>query len=192
MGVVVIAAADPGWACEYEIVAARVRTVLGATVTDIDHIGSTSVPGLDAKDILDVQATVGGEALMDKAFDELTSVGWQARSARRDHLVPGLPEDAAQWVKRLVTEPTGERRVNLHIRIDGRVNQRYALLFRDYLRAHPATAKAYGRFKRLAADLPFEDIGGYTDLKDPVCDLVYLPAEEWAARTGWAPTRVAP
>lgn len=89
--------------------------------------------------------------------------------------------------KRLVGEPAGGRRVNLHIRVDGRANQRYALLFRDYLRAHPATAKAYGQFKRLAAGLPFEDTGAYADLKDPVCDLVYLPAEEWAARTGWAP-----
>lgn len=48
------------------------------------------------------------------------------------------------------------------------------------------TAKAYGQFKRLAAELPFEDIGAYADFKDPVCDLVYLPAEEWAARTGWS------
>ena len=77
--------------------------------------------------------------------------------------------------------------MNLHIRVDGRASQRYALLFRDYLRAHPATAKAYGQFKRLAAELPLADAGEYADLKDPVCDLVYLPAEEWAARTSWAP-----
>jgi len=191
MGVVVITDADPGWGREYETVATRVQLLLGATLARVDHIGSTSVPGLDAKDILDVQATVGNEALLGKAFGELTSAGWQARSPRRDHVVPGMPEDAGQWVKRLVYEPTGERRVNLHIRVDGRANQRYALLFRDYLRAHPATAKAYGRFKRLAAELPFADIGEYADLKDPVCDLVYLPAEEWAARTGWAPARAA-
>jgi GrpB-like predicted nucleotidyltransferase (UPF0157 family) len=187
MGAVVITDANPGWADEYETVAARVRMVLGATLTRVDHIGSTSVPGLDAKDILDVQATVGEEVLLDKAFDELTGAGWQARSPRRDHPVPGMPSGTGQWVKRLVIEPAGERRVNLHIRVDGRANQRYALLFRDYLRAHPATAKAYGQFKRLAAELPFEDVGAYSDLKDPVCDLVYLPAEEWAARTGWAP-----
>ena len=108
-------------------------------------------------------------------------------SPRHDHRVPGMPEDAEQWVKRLVNEPAGERRVNLHIRVDGRANQRYALLFREYLRAHPATAKAYGQFKRLAAELPLADTGEYADLKDPVCDLVYLPAEEWAARTSWVP-----
>jgi GrpB-like predicted nucleotidyltransferase (UPF0157 family) len=100
MGAVVITDADPGWADEYETVAARVRMVLGATLTRVDHIGSTSVPGLDAKDILDVQATVGEEALLDKAFGELTGAGWQARSPRRDHPVPGMPSGAGQWVKR--------------------------------------------------------------------------------------------
>jgi GrpB-like predicted nucleotidyltransferase (UPF0157 family) len=77
------------------------------------------------------------------------------------------------------------RRVNLHVRVAGRANQRYALLFRDYLRAHPDTAAAYGEFKKRAASLPLESVGEYADLKDPVCDLIYLPAEEWAERTGW-------
>jgi GrpB-like predicted nucleotidyltransferase (UPF0157 family) len=186
MGAVVITAADPGWADEYRAVATRVRDIL--ETTRIDHIGSTSVPGLDAKNILDVQASVAEEALLDKAFDALMAAGWQPTGARRDHVVPGMPDAPGHWVKRLVREPEGERRVHLHIRVDGRANQRYALLFRDYLRAHPATAAAYGQFKRLAAELPFEDVGAYADLKDPVCDLVYLPAEEWAARTGWTPT----
>jgi GrpB-like predicted nucleotidyltransferase (UPF0157 family) len=75
--------------------------------------------------------------------------------------------------------------VNLHLRVAGRANQRYALLFRDYLRAHPDTAAAYGEFKKRAASLPLESTGEYADLKDPVCDLIYLPAEEWAERTGW-------
>jgi GrpB-like predicted nucleotidyltransferase (UPF0157 family) len=80
------------------------------------------------------------------------------------------------------------RRVNLHVRVADRANQRYALLFRDYLRSHPDTAAAYGEFKRRAAALlPTESIADYSDLKDPVCDLIYLPAEEWAARTGWTP-----
>jgi GrpB-like predicted nucleotidyltransferase (UPF0157 family) len=84
----------------------------------------------------------------------------------------------------MMVEPMYRRRVNLHIRVAGRANQRYALLFRDYLRSHPETAQAYGEFKRQAAVLRLET-GDYSDLKDPVCDLIYLPAEEWAARTGW-------
>jgi len=58
------------------------------------------------------------------------------------------------------------------------------LLFRDYLRAHPATAAAYAELKRrLAAGLA--DPASYPDVKDPAVDLIYLAAEEWAAAAGW-------
>jgi GrpB-like predicted nucleotidyltransferase (UPF0157 family) len=182
---VVISDSDPGWAAEYAEVAAELRRLLAERARRVDHIGSTSVPGLPAKDVLDVQVTVAGDADLEPARDALVAAGWQGKSATVDHEVPGGSADPAQWTKRLVCEPAGRRRVNAHIRVAGRANQRYALLFRDYLRTHPATAVAYGRFKRLAAELPFASVGEYADLKDPVCDLVYLPAEEWAARTGW-------
>jgi GrpB-like predicted nucleotidyltransferase (UPF0157 family) len=60
------------------------------------------------------------------------------------------------------------------------------LLFRDYLRAHPATAAAYAELKRrLAAALADPD--SYPEVKDPAVDLIYLAAEEWAAAVGWEP-----
>ena len=66
------------------------------------------------------------------------------------------------------------------------MNQRYPLLFRDYLRAHPATAGAYAELKRrLASHLA--NASTYPDVKDPAVDLIYFPAEEWAARTSWQP-----
>jgi GrpB-like predicted nucleotidyltransferase (UPF0157 family) len=108
---------------------------------------------------------------------------------RRDHGVPGGSSNPDQWAKRLCTEPAGERQVNVHIRVGGRANQRYALLFRDYLRAHPDAAAAYGEFKRRAAVM-VRDTEDYPDLKDPVCDLIYLPAEVWAAATAWSPDRM--
>jgi GrpB-like predicted nucleotidyltransferase (UPF0157 family) len=72
------------------------------------------------------------------------------------------------------------------VRVAGRANQRYALLFRDYLRAHPATADAYAELKqRLAQNLA--DPGTYPEVKDPAVDLIYLAAEEWAEVNGWRP-----
>ena len=68
----------------------------------------------------------------------------------------------------------------------GRANQRYALLFRDYLRTHPTTAAAYAELKRrLAQNLADPDT--YPDVKDPAVDLIYFAAEEWAAATRWNP-----
>lgn len=175
---------DESWPAQYEKTAHTIAGVLGELAQRIDHIGSTSVPGLPAKDILDIQVTVGTEPELDDAAERMMAADWELRPPRRDHAVPGLPSDDLQWVKRMLVEPMYRRRVNLHIRVDGRANQRYALLFRDYLRNHPQTARAYGEFKRQAAGLRLE-IGDYSELKDPVCDLIYLPAEEWAARTGW-------
>lgn len=81
-------------------------------------------------------------------------------------------------------EPSGQRRINVHVREAGRPNQRYALLFRDYLIAHPRAAAAYGELKqRLAASLISED--AYADVKDPAVDLIYFAAEEWASHSQW-------
>jgi GrpB-like predicted nucleotidyltransferase (UPF0157 family) len=186
MSAIAIVRPDETWPAQYEKTAETIHRILGGTAARVDHIGSTSVPRLPAKDILDIQATVATEPELDEAVQLLVAADWEVRPPRQDHPVPGLPEDELQWVKRLVVEPMYRRRVNLHLRVDGRANQRYALLFRDYLRAHPDTAAAYGVFKRRAATLPFDSVGDYADLKDPVCDLIYLPAEEWAARTGWS------
>ena len=162
--------------------------MVGALALRIDHIGSTSVPGLAAKDVIDTQITVVDERAMNEAAERLDRAGWSVtRAVMTDHIAPGGPPDAREWVKRFGREPPDHRRVNLHIRIAGRANQRYALLFRDYLRAHPTAAAAYAAFKRRAAALLPNDLNAYADLKDPVCDLVYLPAEDWAARTAWTP-----
>jgi GrpB-like predicted nucleotidyltransferase (UPF0157 family) len=183
---IVITEPDAGWAAQFDKVSVTIQKILGGAALRVDHIGSTSVPGLAAKDILDIQATFAAESELDDAVELLVAARWEARQPRRDHPVPGLATDDANWVKRLVVEPMYQRRVNLHLRVAGRANQRYALLFRDYLRAHPDTAAAYGEFKRRAAVLPFGSSGEYADLKDPVCDLIYLPAEHWAKRTGWS------
>ena len=72
------------------------------------------------------------------------------------------------------------------MRAANRANQRYALLFRDYLRAHPAAVEAYAELKRrLAAEL--RNVGVYADVKDPACDLIIVAAEDWAEATGWEP-----
>ena len=78
----------------------------------------------------------------------------------------------------------GSRHVNLHVRVIGRANQRYPLLFRDYLRAHPDSAQAYATLKRdLAVLLKDPDI--YPEVKDAACDLIYFAAEDWARAVGW-------
>ncbi len=170
------------WPGEFASIAADLRRALGDLALRIDHIGSTSVPGLDAKDVIDIQVSVA--ALDDRIAPALTGIGLIQRAAYYDHIPPTVTESDGKWEKLLFGRPPGQRRTNVHVRILGRGNQRYALLFRDYLRAHPASAEAYARLKRaLAAQLP--DIDAYADTKDPAVDLIWLAANDWAAATGW-------
>jgi GrpB-like predicted nucleotidyltransferase (UPF0157 family) len=102
-----------------------------------------------------------------------------------DHVPPGAPDDPNEWAKLYYREPEGAREVHVHVRAAGRLNQRYALLFRDYLRAHPATARLYGDFKQRLASIEIET-GVYAEIKDPVCDLILEGAERWAREVNWS------
>jgi hypothetical protein len=117
----------------------------------------------------------------------LSAKGWRRPpGVWSDHPVPGLDADDSQWRKVFLDEPVGARLAHVHVRVAGRANARYALLFRDFLRTHPDEATAYAELKRrLAAIAP--DSNTYADTKDPVCDLIYLAAERWASETNWRP-----
>jgi GrpB-like predicted nucleotidyltransferase (UPF0157 family) len=172
------------WPGEFRALAAVLRQGLGDLALRIDHIGSTSVPGLAAKDIIDVQITVA--ALDQKVLAAMLALGYTQPGVRRDHRPARAEGPEADWEKWLFNPPPGQRRTNTHVRVQGRANQRYALLFRDYLRAHPATAEAYAELKRRLAQ-HLADPRMYPEVKDPAVDLIYLAAEEWAAATHWEP-----
>lgn len=182
MARVVIVPYSERWPAEFARVGRRLRGVLGGRALRIDHIGSTAVAGLDAKDRIDVQVEV---ADLDDA-NPLGGAGYVEFAPVADHEPPGAEAVPADWAKRLFQNPPAERPTNIHVRREGRPNARYALLFRDYLRAHPAAAAAYADLKRrLAAELPRLD--RYTDVKDAACDLIVVAAEDWATATRWEP-----
>ena len=184
---VTIVEPDPGWSDEFERIAADLRDAVGPLAERIDHIGSTSVPGLAAKDVIDVQITVADAAAVAATLDALAGAGWNARPDNAtDHPVAGFPDEPLLWEKGYADQRAGERATHVHVRIAGRPNQRYALLFRDYLRAHPLAASAYAELKRRLAELT-TDGGVYADAKDPACDLIYVAAEAWASEVGWDP-----
>jgi GrpB-like predicted nucleotidyltransferase (UPF0157 family) len=182
---IVIIPYQNSWPVDFRGIALTLRQGLGGLALRIDHIGSTSVPGLAAKDVIDIQITV--TALDDEFLSTMTSLGYtQPEGIWRDHHPPGGEKAETEWEKWLFYEPPGQRLTNTHVRIQGRANQRYPLLFRDYLRAHPATADAYAELKRrLAKNLSNPRM--YPDVKDPAVDLIYLAAEEWAKTTHWQP-----
>ena len=128
------------WPREFAVIAADLRSILGSVAVRIDHIGSTSVRGLAAKDRIDVQVGVGRLAMLDEAVMLLAAAGYASRPISGDHVPPGGSTDPADWQKRFLNERPGDRPANIHVRVVGAPNHRYALLFRDYLRTHDRTA----------------------------------------------------
>ncbi len=183
---IVIIPYQSDWPERFKAFAQILRRALGPLALRIDHIGSTSVPGLAAKDVIDIQVSVSEltsdveQALGEAGYTRLPHI-------TRDHLPPGMIDELDQWAKWFFTEPTDVRRVNLHVRVLGRANQRYPILFRDYLRANPAAAAAYGQVKMALASHHAEDADAYYDIKDPVCDIIIAGAESWAKATKWEP-----
>lgn len=175
---------EPTWVDEFQVLGMTLRRALGGLALRIDHIGSTAVPGLAAKDRIDIQVTVA--ELTGEVEQVLNQIGYK-RIARltQDHLPPGSNDDPREWSKWVFEPPPGQRPTNLHVRVAGKPNQRYALLFRDYLRAHPAAAEAYARVKIALASYHADDHQAYYDVKDPVCDIIIAGAEEWAKTTRW-------
>jgi GrpB-like predicted nucleotidyltransferase (UPF0157 family) len=177
---------QPRWPQEFAQIAATLRTAFGPLALAIRHIGSTSTPGLAAKDVIDVQISVAGldpPAPIQRAIE---TAGFRMRpDILDDRVPPGADPDPAQWSKRYAGAFENARRVHIHIRVDGRLNHRYALLFRDYLRAHPAAAATYALIKRELAARHADDVDAYYAVKDPVCDLIMDAAERWAAVSGW-------
>lgn len=177
----------PSWAAEFQALEQELHPAVAPFVSRLDHIGSTAVPGLAAKDVLDVQLTVVDFSCTEVLSQGLRPLGYELRpSITHDHLPPG-ESDPGRWEKRYFRETGNKRRTHIHVRRAGAPNWRYALLFRDYLRAHPLAAAAYGEFKYRLMALHGQDetLENYVHLKDPVFDLILYAAEAWAREVGW-------
>ena len=181
---IVIVEYQQRWPAEFERERQALTDILGALALRIDHIGSTSVPGLGAKDVIDIQVTAA--ELSPDIVRRMTTAGYTyTADYHRDHVPLGEDESPHLWRKQFFNQPEGRRRVNIHVRLAGNPNQRYALLFRDYLRAHPNSVRTIELIKREIAKRHANDLDAYYDIKDPVYDLIWDAAQEWARQTNW-------
>jgi GrpB-like predicted nucleotidyltransferase (UPF0157 family) len=179
---------DPAWAARGVALAGEIRAALGPRALRVEHIGSTSVPGMAAKPLYDLQVSVADLDEAAEAFDApLAALGLHRRPWESDHVPAGWDDPPSRWAKRLWSRSAEPEPVNLHCRLAGSPNERLALLFRDWFRSHATAVPAYAHFKESLAAAVDDDVERYTDVKDPVVDLVIAVAGEWAAATGWAP-----
>ncbi|MBU2862220.1 GrpB family protein [Reinekea forsetii] len=174
----------PKWKEEYEAIRALLIDSLGDGIQRIDHIGSTSLVHLAAKDVIDIQITI--EDLENKnIIKALESLGFvHLPEIKFDNLV-GFSTSSNELKKHFFRAHSGERRVHIHVRESGRVNQEYPILFRDFLRANSDVKEAYEQVKlELARRFP-HDSKAYYAIKDPYMDTIYKAAKIWAREVGW-------
>ncbi|PYE54187.1 GrpB family protein [Deinococcus yavapaiensis] len=182
MKIIVIEPYRDGWPQEFQEIGAEIRGAVGDFALAVHHIGSTSVPGLAAKDVIDVQLTVGD--LNAPIREALENAGYRFRDGVfEDHCPPGMTIDPWDLEKRYYSRD--DRKIHLHVRERGRYNQRYALLCRDYLRFSAMARDAYAEVKRQLARLFPDDVAAYYAVKDPVFDVLMSGAFVWAETTGW-------
>ncbi|MDF2829500.1 MAG: coaE [Mycobacterium sp.] len=181
----VLVPADPSWSEQATRIVNRLNTSCGHRALRIDHVGSTAVPGLDAKDVIDVQVTVESLDVADELGSALASAGYP----RVESIVADVAhtDKEALWQKRFHASADPGRPTNVHLRVEGWPNQRFALLFRDWLRAEPDVRAEYLDFKQRIADAGHRTSGDYADAKEPWFADAYGRAMTWAERNGWSP-----
>ena len=177
----------PSWATAGARLAARASAAAGGA--RVDHIGSTAIPGMSAKDVIDLQLTVPSLQIADELAGRLANVGFPALPGF-DRDEPHPPDDDPDsWRKRLHANADPGQSVNLHVRVKDSPGWRWALLFRDWLRVDPEIAAEYLKLKRLVARAHVDDpsSAGYAVAKEPWMAAVYPGGLAWAERTGWTP-----
>jgi dephospho-CoA kinase len=171
---------NPNWPKDAERIITRIRTACGAKILSVDHIGSTAVAGMEARDVIDVQVTVPSLAVADEIADALADVGYP----RKEQINSDTPHSDAPslWGKRFHCAADPGRPADINVRVDGWPNQRFALLFTDWLRANPGVRDDYLKAKRRASSVP-----DYADAKEPWFLDSYGRACEWANAHHWRP-----
>jgi len=125
---------DPGWPAAFEAEAVRLRAALGPLALRIDHNGSTSIPGLAAKPIIDIQVSVAALQPLAAHRERLETAGYVH--------VPHPDDSFCPFFHRPLEWPHSH---HVHLVQAGGVEERRTLAFRDYLRDHNAAAGEYER-----------------------------------------------
>lgn len=166
---------DSAWVADFVGAGSSIRRALGDIAVRIDHIGSTAVPGMAAKPVIDIQISVDSLDSLDGFRLPLERLGYTYRA------------DNPERTKRYFREPPGHRRTHVHVRQLGSFSQQFPLLFRDYLRSHPSAVADYVAVKRRLAGQFRHDRQGYVEAKDQFVWDVIRRGDAWAQRIGWLP-----
>ena len=160
---VVVLPHDPCWERDFIQIRDELLEALGPLALAIEHVGSTAVPGLSAKPIIDIDVVIRDRSQLDAAISALAKIGYRHEG---DLGIPGREAFRYDGKDHL-------RRHHLYVcPLDSPELKRH-LAFRDYLRAHPKAVEEYSRIKQEGAALHPDDIDGYIEHKSPFIEGIY-------------------
>jgi GrpB-like predicted nucleotidyltransferase (UPF0157 family) len=154
---------NPGWPSAFEREAGRIRTALADRALRVEHVGSTSVPGLAAKPIIDILLVVRSSADEDTYLPALEAAGYVLRIRE-----PQLDEH------RMFNRPDAD--INLHVLSEGCAEIERMLMFRDWLRKNRGDRELYERTKRSLAERNWKYVQEYADAKTSVVEEILARA----------------
>ena len=150
---IVIVDYDPNWPKQFELLRSRIAPALGPVAAAIEHVGSTAIPGLAAKPIIDVDVLLHSAAGLSDAITRLATLGYQHQG---DLGVPG---------REAFREPPNDPLHHLYVCVPERLEYIRHITFRNRLRTHPEDAHAYERLKRTLAGEYRNDREAYNQAK---------------------------
>ena len=177
-GSIVVSDYDPNWPALFEQESIRIGKALGSFALAIEHVGSTAVPGLPAKPIIDLSVGVASlEEASGRCIGPIEKLGYVH-----------MPEYASWLPGELFFRkgPPGPWTHHVHLMEPSHPRWEALLVFRDYLRAHPAACLRYAEAKRASVRRWSDDGWAYTEAKTAVVLDILEQAQDWAAATGRA------
>jgi GrpB-like predicted nucleotidyltransferase (UPF0157 family) len=160
---------DPAWPAAARAELDRLAAALGPIAVRLEHVGSTAVPGLAAKPIVDLQLSVASLSPQAAYGDPLARLGYR--------FVPDPEMPDYHFFGKPAERP---RTHHLHVCEAGSEHERRHLAVRDFLRAHPGEAASYAAFKRALAERHTQDRLAYIEGKDPYMVELEARAVRWA------------
>lgn len=166
---IIVAAYDSAWPDAFRRAADELETLPGPIFLEIHHIGSTAIPGMHAKPIIDILAVVHVIDALDERSAQMESLGYEVMG---EFGIPGR-----RYFRR--NNPDGIRTHQIHAFRAGSPHIRRHLAFRDFLRSHPVEAAQYATLKQEVAKAHPNDIEAYMDGKDGFIKEIQRRAIEW-------------
>jgi len=160
---VIVLPYDAGWERDFIQIKSEIQPVLEGLALAIEHVGSTSVRGLSAKPIIDIDVVIRDNSMLDAVISALQRIGYRHEG---DLGIPGREAFAYDGKEHLKTH-------HLYVCPQDSAELRRHIAFRDYLRSHPEAVSAYSRIKEEGAARYPNDIDQYIAFKSPFIEKIY-------------------